>query len=407
MKFTLSIVLLLTVPTISFGQKTIEVPSSEKTKIFGSSLEKYKNREKKDSQNNQSNNDDVIQIKTDLVVNDVLITDQKGNIITNLSKDDFNISENGELQKIEVFSFGEINSSPRSIVLILDTGVTQLPYLKNSIQAAKILIDKLSPNDKMAIVTDDLKLLTGFSQDKVLLKKVLDSVEVKYEELSNGREFTNLLAVLNEMFLEKDNHRIIVSQGSGNGILNTKIEDEKLLKAYSSTFASVNMGMKEFVKKNIEFSDIEEAIEKSRTTIYSIIPGIRVLGLSKKEQYSRARKSFEQMYQSFHSLRGDNKILQKMPPDLLDLELKRQNFVQEAMFKVADLSGGYTSFLEKPEDAENIYDNIFNDFSNRYSIGYYPTNQEQRRERRTVKIEVKNHPEYKILYRESYLTSEH
>lgn len=412
MKYSVVTILFIVFVSVSFGQIPTQSPSPNKTKIFGSSLEKYKNKEKKDSQpdskNNPSNTEEIIQFKTDLIITNVLVTDKNGNIITGLNKNDFIVIEDNVPQTIEMFAFGERLSPPRSIVLIIDTGIAQLPYLKNSIQAAKVLIDKLKSSDKMAIITDHLRLLANFTQDKNLLKETLDSIEVKYKDISVGFEFTNLLAVLNEMFSKEDYHRIIISQGSGNGIFRVKTDDETLQQTYKSFFE--RRGVKRDWAKDFEFDDLVETIDKSNTTIYSIIPGIRVLGLPKKEQYSRAQKDFENIYKSFHLLVNDSKEIRSIPPNLysippklLDFELIRLTKTQESMFKVAELSGGYTSFLETPEQAENIYDNIFNDFSNRYSIGYYLTNQEQDGKRRAVKIEVRNHPEYTVLYRESYL----
>ena len=72
------------------------------------------------------------------------------------------------------------------------------------------------------------------------------------------------------------------------------------------------------------------------------------------------------------------------------------------MFKVAELSGGNAGFIEKPEDAENIYSDIFTVIKNRYVIGYYPTNQSRDGKPRNVKIEVRSHPEYAITGRQAY-----
>ncbi len=192
MKLHLIIVLFLTFASVSFGQTPSASPTpppqsvsleKTKTKIFGSSLKKYEKKEQRYFQGNrksdESDDSETIRIKTDLVVNDVLVTDQNGKMITDLKKDDFVVTENGAPQTIEMFSAGENTSVPRSIVLIIDCGAPQAPYLKTSIQAAKLLVDKLSPNDKMAIVTVDVKLRTDFTQDKILLKKTLDSLEKK------------------------------------------------------------------------------------------------------------------------------------------------------------------------------------------------------------------------------------
>ena len=85
------------------------------------------------------------------------------------------------------------------------------------------------------------------------------------------------------------------------------------------------------------------------------------------------------------------------------MEAEIQFAGQTAMSKIAELSGGYTSFIEKPENAENVYSNIFTTIKNRYVFGYYSTNQEQDRKLRNIKIEVRNHPEYIVTGRKNYL----
>ena len=74
------------------------------------------------------------------------------------------------------------------------------------------------------------------------------------------------------------------------------------------------------------------------------------------------------------------------------------------MSVIAKLSGGFHEKLETPEQADKVYENILNGISNRYLIGYYPTNQERNGKRRTIRITIKNHPEYVVWGRKSYYT---
>ena len=166
MKRFLIIALIPVFVSLSLGQAPTS-PSSEKAKTFGSSLEKYKSKGQRVSQENgksaEPDEGEVIRVETDLVVNDILVADQSGKIITGLKKDDFVVTDDGASQTIEIFASGENPSIPRSIVLIIEINHLELPFLKKSIQAAKLLVDKLNPNDKMAIVTADVKLLVDLT----------------------------------------------------------------------------------------------------------------------------------------------------------------------------------------------------------------------------------------------------
>ena len=89
MKHWFFMVLFLAFVSCSFGQKPSVLPTpsqsaspqTNRIKNFGSSLKKYeKRKQKKDSQTQQKSSepvdDETIQIKTDLAVSDVLVTDR-------------------------------------------------------------------------------------------------------------------------------------------------------------------------------------------------------------------------------------------------------------------------------------------------------------------------------------------
>ena len=344
MKLHLIIVFFLAVASLSFGQIPSASPvptqsaSPEKTraKTFGSSLRKYKPKELRDFQNRPKSNEpddvEIVRVRTDLVVNDVLVTDQNGKMVTELNKDDFVVTEDGAPQKIEVFPPGESLSGSRSIVLIIDCYIAQAPYLKNSIQAAKMLVDRLAPQDKMAIVTVDVKLVVDFTADKTLLKNTLSSLlkdpilESRKELIAllpqfranphlltksyfdilekngvgPGREFEALLAVLNEMFDREDRQRIVIFQGDGSEIIQLTPDNDTSHQIASSAGEEARTRFnREKTAKNFEFSDIKEAIERSRATIYSVAPGIRFLGLSTEGQKAGAELSLTNLYRKF------------------------------------------------------------------------------------------------------------
>jgi len=395
--FCLSFVILWAVVFCGVSNRNVSAQptSKEKSKLknFGSSLKKHEKKSDANSKDKEKKNgfaeEETIQVETNLVVNDILVLNQKGNLIAGLKKDDFVVTEDGIPQDIGIFSYGENTTMPRSIVLIIDYSGSQLPYINNSIEAAKILVDKLSPQDRMAIVTDDVKLLVQFTNDKTLLKKELESLRKKALSGSSGRseQFSALLAVLNEMFDTEDTRPIIIFQTDGDEFPFLKPIWERWRKYYT--------------EKNFGFDDIKETIERKRATIYSIIPGIRFVGLSIEEQLARAEVTIEKMMR--HQLKiTDKQRIADSVKKYSSIEVEERLAYQSSLVEVAKLSGGHTDYIEKPEDAANVYDTIFTTISNRYVIGYYTKNQEKDGKRRDVKIEVCGHPEYIILGGKSY-----
>src|SRR5206468_11604795 len=100
--------------------------------------------------------DDVIHVETNMVVTDVLVLNPKGNALVGLKSSDFVVTDNGMPQELELFANGIGKPVPRSIVLIIDYSGSEGPFLKASVAAAKALVDKLLPGDRMAVVTDDV-----------------------------------------------------------------------------------------------------------------------------------------------------------------------------------------------------------------------------------------------------------
>jgi Mg-chelatase subunit ChlD len=234
---------LLAFASYSFGQTppaTLTQPASQekpKLKEFGSSLKKFGKKEKENSKALREQSDidgeETIRIKTDLVVNDVLVVNQKGNVVLGLEQSDFAVTEDGVPQRVSVFSSGENAAIPRSIVLIIDYSGSQMLFIKNSIEAAKSLVDKLAPQDRMAIVTADVALLVDFTKDKALLKKELDNLREKSFKQNFGRseQYTALVATLNEMFDEEDIRPIIIFQTDGDELFSLK-GAEKMLPSF-------------------------------------------------------------------------------------------------------------------------------------------------------------------------------
>src|SRR5262245_60165709 len=151
-------------------------------KNFGDSVKKLKwdpdknQTSVRDANATHPGSDDVIRSETSLVACNLLVLDKQSHAVQGLQQNDFKITENGTTQEVGHFLLGDNSGVPRSIVLIIDYSGSQFPYIKNSVDAAKLLVDKLGPNDSMAIVTDDVEMIVDFTHDKNALKRKLDSI---------------------------------------------------------------------------------------------------------------------------------------------------------------------------------------------------------------------------------------
>lgn len=387
------------------------VAQSTKREEFGSSLRRLQWDEQKQvtvekTPESTAASDDVIKIGTTLALFDVLVLDAQGRSLTGFTKDDFVVSEDGKSQEVAAFSLGDGSTVPRSIVLIIDYSGSQLPYLQNSVEAAKTLVDKLTPRDRMAIVTDDVELLADFTTDKGKLKKSLDSLRKKASgnHLGRSEQYSALFAALREL-VKSEERPIILFQTDGDELY-------RLQMVGADTRPKLNdpNGLNRFDArpKPYSFQDIYTTAEKSRTTIYTIIPGVQLMGLKPEEQARRAREIYAQRLHIMlkrignDSLRTIEARMQQMPDSYFQQMITVQQRQQLAAAGIAKLTGGWAEFLEAPEQANGIYERILAGINRRYLIGYYPTNEARDGKLRKVKIEVKGHPEYRILGKQSY-----
>jgi len=374
----------------------------QKREEFGSSLKKLKwdEREQRAVEtkkgDERSDSGAVIRVETSLAVFEILAFDKKGRAVSGLSKNDFIVAEDGSPQEVAGLSPGDGSTVPRSIILIIDYSVSQLPFIESSVAAAKTLVDRLKPNDRMAIVTDDVALLAPFTRDKSKLKDGLDSLRRKAKSKRYGRseQYSALLATLKELTggVERP---IIIFQTDGDEL--GSLRNAAVSPASAEVHAMPRDSFKEY-----SLEDIYTAAEKTRAPIYAVIPGVRFAGVPPEEHVERARRLYEKLFQSQQEWAGWGRQLTPTFEDYLRSRAQTALRQQLALAGIANLTGGWAEYLEEPGQVVGIYDRIFSGIERRYILTYYPTNTKRDGKLRRVEIKVRNHPEYAILGKKSY-----
>ena len=337
-----------------------------------------------------ANHDDPaeIRVETELVLSDVLVHDKQGNPVAGLTSTDFFVMENGRPQKIEIFGYGSL-AVPRSIILIIDHSLSQWRYMDTSINAAKVLVDSLGPNDRMAIVSDDVKLITDLTSDKAALKDGLESLRAKSRkgEFGKSEQYSALMAVLNERIRRDGTRNVVIFQSDGDqlGILR-------------SDFAKGN--------RHFGFDDMVETAEMKGVTVYTVFTGAALDGLSKREMLEQTRKLMEDESDAVNMFSPRKTAI---PPkgfrlDFVSARAKRIMIDEKAVHELAKRTGGTAQSLDSPGKASEIYENILTDIGRRYVIGYYPDLTETGRDkRRELRISVRKDKNYSVLGGRSYV----
>jgi Ca-activated chloride channel family protein len=377
---------LLAWPSI-FAAQSSDRKSPQKEK-FGSSLKRLKWDPNKQSavesepddqkRNREIGPGDVIKVETNLVVLDLFVTEQTElRALTGLGKDDFVVTEDAVTQQIGMFSVGSNPSLPRSIVLIIDFSSSMSRYLEKSVEAAKILVNRLGPKDEMAIVNDEVELMVGFTGDKKRLKSALDSLKNRPRGAHGSRQLSALFVTLRELSSAGQGRPIIIIQSDGDEIMNLR-DQQPRAEGQPSTW-------------EFGLADIQAAVLGTRATIYTLIPGERLIGAPLEEARLRVRRSM---------VGGqEDQYINTITP----IRVR----AQEAITSVADISGGWAAYLESPERSDELYERILADINQRYVIGYYPTNEARDGRLRRVQVDVRGHPEYVVHGRRSYYLRPH
>ncbi|MBI4455540.1 MAG: VWA domain-containing protein [Acidobacteria bacterium] len=106
-----------------------------------------------------------IKVAVDLVPLSVMVTDQKGQAITGLRKEDFKVYEDGVEQAI---SFYDSEKAPVSWGLVLDRSGSMREMIEDVYRAALHVMDEGSEQDEMFVVTfnDQVRMVRDFTSDR-------------------------------------------------------------------------------------------------------------------------------------------------------------------------------------------------------------------------------------------------
>ncbi|HMQ02802.1 MAG TPA: VWA domain-containing protein [Pyrinomonadaceae bacterium] len=336
---------------------------------------------------------EVIRVETDLVITEFEVRDRNGKRVPGLRIGDFLVEEDGVRQKIETFSYADSRHGiGRSIILVIDYSQSQRPYFETSVNAAKVLVDLLDPIDKMAIVTDDVDLLVDFTSDKARLKHSLDLLRLRVADgdFGKSRQLTALFMAVNELFEAGDKRPVVIFQTDGD-------EMARLLTERSSAKEKCPGTLR-------KFSDLKSALERAGTTVYSIIPGIRLDNNERRPQKAEKDLDFERVFEAEAKTRFEKR-------DVKISSIVREFHKHWAKWRVRDAlaiaelartTGGKYEYLDSPEKAEEVYLRILNEMNERYLIGYYPTNRSGDGERRSIRIGLRPGLPYSVNGKKGY-----
>ena len=383
----------------------------------------------------------TVRLKTDLIEVRAVVTDHAGRPVDNLHQEDFELSEDGQLQMIRFFSLERIGEKPaeaatvappakppiprnsnglpttaptRTIVLFVDTlhlSHASLASLKEALK--RFANEQISDQDLVAVKTSSglLGLLEQFTRDRQLLRLAIDRLRpwgdagaptmltpyLAAQVLKGDPEaYQTAMAIIikEEMpdpppgyiiarcreIVSATAYRRRVTLAALQGVANSlaPLPGQRLIAMLSEGFSAAD------VDGSMETRDVEPAVSaavRAGVVIYTLSAG----GLAPDDVYGGAGiasgSGSTPLYFAYAS--GSRADLQR---GLRDIAADTGG---EAFFNTNDFNGR----LRKALDDNGLV----------YTLAYYPPEGQRDDRLRRIVVRVKGHPEYTVRAQHAYL----
>jgi VWFA-related protein len=291
--------------------------------------------------------DDVITVDTSIVRLNVGVADRRGRPITDLSRQNFAIYEDGVRQTISRF---EPTVAPFSVVMILDMSGSTLAFRETIRQSAYRFVDALAPEDRVAVIEfyDKVNLRNDFTTDR---KTIGNSIAV-----ANGRGKTQLYKAL-DFALDK-----LKSEGKRR---------KAIIVLTDGVDTNVRDVDRDFLLK-LGDRDPAGAIKPESSENL-----IRVLGKSDAQGVT--------IYPLALPTGDPFKLADPTP-----LQIAMFSAARERLRILAERTGGTLNAINRLEDMGRLYAAVAAELRTLYTIEYQSTNDKRDGKWRAIRIEVDN-----------------
>ena len=159
----------------------------------------------------------------------VTVTDATNRLVTDLTREDFEILDNGRPQELTIF---DNDVRPFSVVVMLDTSISMTHRLKDLYSGAEQFLLRLLPHDRAMVgaFNDKIEFASGFTSDRNSLIAALKDLDygnktrlydALYESLDQLQEAENRKVIL----LFTDGQDFGSRQGSGRALERARNEE--------------------------------------------------------------------------------------------------------------------------------------------------------------------------------------
>jgi VWFA-related protein len=227
---------------------------------------------------------DVISVSTSEVMLPVTVRDAGGQLVTNLTRENFRVFEDGREQPLSDLALRRV---PVDVVLMVDASSSAAANLDDFRRAVEGFASKLSPDDRISLIKfdDRVELLQDWTQSRVQLRRSLRRIVPGMFTRFND---ALLLASREQLAHARGRHAVIVltdgiDSGRGYSTLETALR--ALLEAQATIYVVSNTEI-ERQKKREELDSLlastPSVIRFNELRIGDLREGLRVLDVSER-----------------------------------------------------------------------------------------------------------------------------
>lgn len=301
--------------------------------------------------------EDVISVDTTEVLLPVTVRDRTGLLVTDLTKKDFRVFEDGVLQTLSDLRLRQV---PVDVVLMIDASSSAAKNLDDFRLAAEKFAEQLDANDRVSLIQfdDRVALLQDWTRSKVQLHRALNRIQPGMFTRFNDAV---LLAARDQVPRPASRHAVIVlTDGIDSG-------------------------------RGSSFEAALRASLQSQTAIY-VVSNTRIERAAKEKELA-----------SLLATTDSNQKFNQIHIDDLRLGIEVLDASEQKLEQLTMATGGR---LYKPKsfaDLEKVYAEVADELRHQYALYYSPLDTRKDGSFRRVRVETSN-PAHQVTSRIGYFS---
>jgi Ca-activated chloride channel family protein len=198
----------------------------------------------------------TITVEAALVNLDVLVTDQDSRVLGGLQRENFRVSDNGQVQQVTHF---EPVGAPITIAMLMEySGLAYDYFAYKSASWGSTLLNHLEPLDYVALVTYDIKptVRMDFTRNKAEMNQVLSSLS--YPEFREANLYGALIDTIDRLDHVKGKKAILLVTTGMNTMSSYTLDDAmKRIKQSDAVIFVVGVAESEYMTAETQISGLQ------------------------------------------------------------------------------------------------------------------------------------------------------